>query len=179
MGWWTRWFGRPAAPAPSVDVAEVKREIHRMEIREAQHVAERRQVLAERDRLWSEGKACTDPVRRRGLARRYLEAGARAHRIEDALTRVGKEMLALTRIRIGLEQARTPGNPLLERFSEADACQLDALMIDDRVTEEMYRARLDQLLGQTDAACVAPTAPQPAGASDLREEDILAKWESE
>lgn len=176
MGWWQR-LRRPERGEPELDLAGVAREEKRMEIREAQGVAQCRKLSHERDELQRQGRAETDEHRRRVLARRYLDCLNRLHRSEADLARTSKELLALMRIRTLLDQARTPGNALLERFDEAEAMRLDGLLIDDRVSEEMYREKLDLLLGKSaaipgEARVSSPTPPTAPPSED----EVLEQW---
>ncbi len=180
MAIWDRWIRRKprAKEAPPLDVAEVKREEKRMEIREAQLAAEHTKLERERERLFKEGAAEKAEPRRRTLARKLLETARRLRRCSQDHRRACKEALALARIRTVLEQARTPGNPLLERFDEVAALRMDGLLIDDRVTEEMYQEKLDALLGgRREALAAADPAPAPDPAAPAAtEEDVLELW---
>ena len=174
MSIWSKFFPKAHRDPAPPDVDAVKREERRMEIREAQLLAEGEKLARERERLYQQGAETRAPEKRRILARKYMDCLAKLRRCEADQLRAAKEVLALMRIRTALEKARTAGSPLLEKFDEAEAMRLDTLLIDDQVSEEMYQEKLDALLGRPpDARAAAPRVtgtPGPNGEDELMEE---------
>jgi hypothetical protein len=127
---------------------EIRVEEKRLEIRENQHLHQIEKYDKLREDVFNQGAKTKSPARRRIYARRFGEFSQRISMIERELTHVVKELMTMNRVRSILERQRLiPVQNILQRLNEEDMIKLTALLEDDKVSEEMYLAKLDSLLG--------------------------------
>ncbi|MBI5369101.1 MAG: hypothetical protein HZA54_18845 [Planctomycetes bacterium] len=171
MPLWDRLFGRKQDPS-LLELELVKREEKRLELREAQLVAQIEKLEGEKETVFAAGAKTTSLPRRRMYARRFGDLVARLALSDRDLARGSKELLTLGRIRGALERKATPLGSVLAGMSERQAVELARLLEDDRLSEELYLTKLDGLLGLADDPAYEAA---PVGGPG---QDVLKAWEA-
>lgn len=153
---------------------ELRREEKRLEIRENQLVAQQEKLDREKEDIFQQGVKNKSAVRRRMYARRFNDLMGRLRLMDRELSRVSKEVMTLSRIRALVERTKSPKSVtgILNKLSDANLDELQALLEDDKIGEEFYLQKLDTLLG---------VANDPAyEASEIGNEglEVLKTWEA-
>ncbi len=153
---------------------ELRREEKRLEIRENQLVAQQEKLDREKEDIFQQGVKNKSVVRRRMYARRFNDLMGRLRLMDRELSRVSKEVMTLSRIRALVERTKSPKSVtgILNKLSDANLDELQALLEDDKIGEEFYLQKLDTLLG---------VANDPAyEASEIGNEglEVLKTWEA-
>lgn len=153
---------------------ELRREEKRLEIRENQLVAQQEKLDREKEDIFQQGAKNKSVVRRRMYARRFNDLMGRLRLMDRELSRVSKEVMTLSRIRALVERTKSPKSVtgILNKLSDANMDELQALLEDDKIGEEFYLQKLDTLLG---------VANDPAyEATEIGNEglEVLKTWEA-
>ena len=126
---------------------ELRREESRLQIRETQAATRFDRLDGERQEIFRRGFDIKSPARRRMLARRFEEKKNEMELVERELTRLSKELMTVTAIRHLQERRTKERKSVLEAIEKADEAELQALFEDDRIGEEVYREKLNAVLG--------------------------------
>ena len=153
---------------------ELRREEKRLEIRENQLVAQQEKLDREKEDIFQQGVKNKSVVRRRMYARRFNDLMGRLRLMDRELSRVSKEVMTLSRIRALVERTKSPKSVtgILNKLTDANLDELQALLEDDKIGEEFYLQKLDTLLG---------VANDPAyDATEIGSEgmEVLKTWEA-
>ncbi|KAF0243380.1 MAG: hypothetical protein FD180_3420 [Planctomycetota bacterium] len=153
---------------------ELRREEKRLEIRENQLVAQQEKLDREKEDIFQQGVKNKSVVRRRMYARRFNDLMSRLRLMDRELSRVSKEVMTLSRIRALVERTKSPKSVtgILNKLTESNLDELQALLEDDKIGEEFYLQKLDMLLG---------VANDPAyDATEIGSEgmEVLKTWEA-
>ncbi|MEK7466577.1 MAG: hypothetical protein AAB074_04110 [Planctomycetota bacterium] len=153
---------------------ELRREEKRLEIRENQLVAQQEKLDREKEDIFQQGVKNKSVVRRRMYARRFNDLMSRLRLMDRELSRVSKEVMTLSRIRALVERTKSPKSVtgILNKLTDSNLDELQALLEDDKIGEEFYLQKLDMLLG---------VANDPAyDATEIGSEgmEVLKTWEA-
>lgn len=153
---------------------ELRREEKRLEIRENQLVAQQEKLDREKEDIFQQGAKNKSVIRRRMYARRFNDLMGRIRIMDRELARVSKELMTLGRIRALVERTKSPKTVtgILNKLTDSNLDELQALLEDDKIGEEFYLQKLDLLLG---------VANDPAyDATEIGNEgmEVLKTWEA-
>lgn len=136
----TAWF-KPDGTLQDLSAEDLKREEHRLRIREEQLVARLQQVLSDKEQAFRVGAENRSVALRRILARRFAGASAEQDDLERDLLRLGKDLVTIRAfLRLGEANRRPKG------VGDVVA-ELQVAYEDDRAGEAAYRDALFQALG--------------------------------
>lgn len=136
----SQWF-KPDGLLQDLSMEDLRREEHRLRIREEQAVARLQQLVADREEAFLRGAADRSVALRRILARRFAAASLEQGKTERDLLRLGKD---LHTVRAFLSLAENPKRP---KGIGDGAADLQVSYEDDRVGEAAYREALHGALG--------------------------------
>lgn len=155
-----------------LDPDDLKREEKRLEIRENELIGRIEKIEEKKQDLFRKGAKTSSRARRRIYARRYKDFTRRAQMLDREVSRVTKEIMTLERIRMILPREEGTVGGILDRMDESTVTELQQMLEDDKITEEMYLNKLDNLLGITEDDIYQP---EP---TDEEEMDIIKTWEA-
>jgi hypothetical protein len=134
------WF-KPDGVLQDLSAEDLRREEHRLKIREEQLVARLQQVITDREAAFTRGAEDRSVSLRRILARRFAACTAEQSTLERDLLRLGKEMWTVRSFLALTEAGKRP-----KGVGDAVA-ELQVSYEDDRVGESPYRDLLRKSLG--------------------------------
>jgi hypothetical protein len=131
---------------------EVRVEEKRLELRENQLVKKMERLDVEKNDLFKKGAETKSRALRQIYARKFEEATKRGQLEELELSRLGKEIRVVGRIRMVLErQQKAPSAmPLLERLDETQLHELMKLVDTAELKDAEFMEKVDVLLGITE-----------------------------
>lgn len=133
------WF-KPDGTMQDLSPEDLRREEHRLRIREDQAVARLQLIIAEKEEAFARGAADRSLALRRILARKFASASAEQSRVERDLLRLGKDLhtvRAFLSLAEGGRKSKGPGEAVAD---------LQVSYEDDRVGEAAYRDALHAAL---------------------------------
>lgn len=132
---------------------QVKREEIRLGIRESQSLAKMEKTEKEREDIFAQGTRIRSPLKRRQLARTYEMKTRQGQMMERELAMMSKELTTLSALRLALERKQMGREGLSRLLMRVDEVQLMGMLEDDKISNEMYLEKLNDVLGVvTDAA---------------------------
>ena len=134
------WF-KPDGALQELTVDDLRREEHRLKIREEQLVARLQQVLTEKESAFRNGAENRSLALRRILARKFAAGTADQVQLERDLLRIGKDLGTVRSLLALLESNRKP------KGVGDQVAELQVSYEDDRIGEAAYRDALDKSLG--------------------------------
>jgi hypothetical protein len=134
------WF-KPDGALQELTVDDLRREEHRLRIREEQLVARLTQVLGEKESAFRSGAENRSLALRRILARRFASGTAEQVQLERDLLRLGKD-LGTVRAFLGIAEGNRKVKGLGDQVAE-----LQVSYENDRVGEAAYHEALVKALG--------------------------------
>ena len=134
------WF-KPDGALQELTVDDLRREEHRLKIREEQLVARLQQVLADKESAFRNGAENRSLALRRILARKFAAGAAEQVQLERDLLRIGKD-LGTVRAFLTLAEANKKARGVGDQVAE-----LQVSYEDDRIGEAAYRDLLGKALG--------------------------------
>src|SRR5512146_1838715 len=120
---------------------DLRREEHRLKIREEQLVARLQQVLGEKEDAFARGAENRSLSLRRILARKFATGAADQVLLERDLLRLGKDLVSVRALLALGESAKKP------RGVGDQVAELQVAYEDDKVGESAYRDALGKALG--------------------------------
>jgi hypothetical protein len=136
----TTWF-KPDGALQEMTPEDLRREEHRLRIREEQLFARLQQILSDREEAFRRGAEDRSLALRRILARKFAAGGAEQAALERDLLRVGKE-LGCVRAFLALSESAKKVKGVGDLVAE-----LQVSYEDDRVGEAAFRESLGKALG--------------------------------
>lgn len=134
------WFKADGA-LQDLSTDDLRREEHRLRIREEQLVARLQQVLADKEEAFARGAENRSLSLRRILARKFAAGAAEQTTLERDLLRLGKDLVTVRALLALAEAAKKP------RGVGDQVAELQVSYEDDRVGESAYRDSLNKALG--------------------------------
>jgi hypothetical protein len=136
----TTWFKADGA-FQELSVDDLRREEHRLKIREEQLVARLQQVLADKEGAFTRGAENRSLALRRILARKFAAGAADQVLLERDLLRLGKDLVTVRAFLALPEGGKRP------KGVGDQVAELQVSYEDDRVGESAYRDALGKSLG--------------------------------
>ncbi len=155
-----------------IDPEELAREEKRLEIRENQLIERIEKIEEKKKEIFQEGAEASSKARRRIYARRYNDFTKRALMLDREVSRVTKEIMTMERIRMILPREEGTVGGVLDRLDESAVAELQTMLEDNKVSEEMYMNKLDDILGITEDDIYEPET------ADEEEMDLIKTWEA-
>jgi hypothetical protein len=152
--------------------AELAREESRLQIRESQAASKLDRLDGERQEVFRRGFDIKSPARRRILARKFEEKKAEMGLVERDLRRLSKEIMTVSALHHLQGRRGKEKDGVLSALERADEAELQVLFEDDRISEEIYREKLNAILGIS--------ADEALGAEDdlgAEGRSVLEVWE--
>jgi len=125
---------------------QVKREEIKLGIRESQTLAKLEKLEKEREDIFSKGMKIKSPPRRRQLARLYEAKSSGVKMMERELGVLSKEITTISALKLALERRQTSKDGVSRILERVDEAKLMVLLEDDKVTQEMYLEKLNNVL---------------------------------
>lgn len=155
-----------------LDPEDLKREEKRLEIRENELIGRIEKIEEKKKDIFRKGAEASSRARRRIYARRYKDFTRRARMLDREVGRVTKEIMTLERIRMILPREEGTVGGILDRMDQSTVTELQSMLEDDKITEEMYLNKLDDILGITEDDVYEPEL------EDEEELDVIKTWEA-
>lgn len=155
-----------------IPIEEIRLEERRKEVRENQLIAQVEKMDKEKEEIFREGAKCKSAERRKIYARRFNDLMTRIKFADRDLNMVSKELMLLGRIRAIRERSSTQTSSILSNLNEKNMTEIAKLLENEKITEEMFLTKCDELLG---------IANDPAYAmEDLGKEgsSVMKAWEA-
>jgi hypothetical protein len=151
---------------------ELRREEERLRIRENQALSRLEKLEEEREAIFRRGALACTPVRRRILARLFAGRQGECERIEEELSRLTKESLAVAAIRYRLERRQEGDSNALKKVSGNDVDGLAANWENLGVSEVDFASEVKNVLGK-----VSRSRGDPLKGISRRAREIMEIWE--
>lgn len=136
----TSWF-KPDGALQDLSGDDLRREEHRLKIREEQLVARLQQVLGDKEEAFTRGAENRSLALRRILARKFASGAADQVLLERDLLRLGKDLVTVRSFLALGESSKRP------KGVGDQVAELQVAFEDDRVGESAYRDALGKSLG--------------------------------
>ena len=134
------WF-KPDGAVQDLTADDLRREEHRLRIREEQAVARLQQLVSEKEEAFRRGAEDRSVALRRILARKFAAAASEQATVERDLLRLGKDLVTV-RAFLAMQNGAKKGKGIGEA-----AAELQVTYEDDRAGEASYRDGLHKALG--------------------------------
>ncbi len=125
---------------------QVKREEIRLQIRENQTLGKLEKLEKEREDIFAQGSKVKSPPRRRQLARLYELKSSGVKTLERELAVLSKEITTVSALKLALERREMSREGLSHLLNRVDEAELMTCLEDDKITQEMYLEKLNNVL---------------------------------
>ncbi len=125
---------------------QVKREEIRLTIRENQTLARLEKQEKEREDIFAKGSKIKAPARRRQLARLYEMKSSGIKTLERELAVISKELTTISALKLALERQQMSRDGVSRLLNRVDEAKLMTYLEDDKISQEMYLEKLDNVL---------------------------------
>jgi len=125
---------------------QVKREEIRLNIKENQTLAKLEKLEKEREDIFARGLKMKSPAHRRQLARLYEMRSSGVKTLERELQLISKELTTMSALRLALERQQSSREGVSKILRQVDEAQLMTYLEDDKITQEMYLEKLNNVL---------------------------------
>jgi len=125
---------------------QVKREEIRLNIKENQTLAKLEKLEKEREDIFARGLKMKSPAHRRQLARLYEMRSSGVKTLERELQLISKELTTMSALRLAFERQQSSREGVSKILRQVDEAQLMTYLEDDKVTQEMYLEKLNNVL---------------------------------
>jgi hypothetical protein len=129
-----------------LSLEQVKREEIRLGIKETQTLAKLEKMEKEREEIFARGTKLKSPAHRRQLARLYEARSSGVKALERELAVLSKELTTISALKLALERRSPAREGLSKILRKVDEAELMTYLEDDKITQEMYLEKLNNVL---------------------------------
>jgi hypothetical protein len=125
---------------------QVKREEIRLGIKENQTLGKLEKLEKEREEIFARGMKMKSPAHRRQLARLYEMKAGGVKTMERELALLSKELTTISALKFALERQQSSREGVSKVLRRVDEAQLMTYLEDDKISQEMYLEKLNNVL---------------------------------
>ena len=151
---------------------QVRREEIKLGIRESQTLAKLERSEKEREEIFAQGMKQKSPARRRQLARLYEARSSGVKMMERELSVISKELTTISALKLALERQQHSREGVSKLLNRVDEAQLMTYLEDDKITQEMYLEKLNNVL-----STVTDNATQITETLGKEGNDVMQVWQ--
>lgn len=130
----------------ALSLDQVKREEIRMGIKENQTLSKLEKLEKEREEIFARGLKMKSPAHRRQLARLYEMKAGGVKTLERELAVISKELTTMSALKLALERQQSSREGVSKLLHQVDEAQLMTYLEDDKISQEMYLEKLNNVL---------------------------------
>jgi hypothetical protein len=124
----------------------VRREEIRLGIKENQTLGKLEKLEKEREEIFARGMKMKSPAHRRQLARLYEAKAGGVKTLERELSLLSKELTTISALKLALERQQSSREGVSKVLRRVDEAQLMTYLEDDKISQEMYLEKLNNVL---------------------------------
>jgi hypothetical protein len=129
-----------------LSLEQVKREEIRLGIKENQTLGKLEKLEKEREEIFARGMKMKSPAHRRQLARLYEMKAGGVKTLERELALISKELTTISALKLALERQQSSREGVSKVLRRVDEAQLMTYLEDDKISQEMYLEKLNNVL---------------------------------
>jgi hypothetical protein len=134
---------------------EVKRAEIKLQMRENQTISKLERIEKEREELFTKGAKIKSPTRRRQIARQYEQKSHGVKMMEHDLTLISKELTTIKALKLAFERREMARQGIGHILNRVDEAELMTLLEDDKISQEMYAEKLNEVMNTVNDANMA------------------------
>jgi hypothetical protein len=155
-----------------LSLEQVKREEIRLGIKENQTLGKLEKLEKEREEIFARGLKMKSPAHRRQLARLYEAKAGGVKTLERELALISKELTTISALKLALERQQSSREGVSKVLRRVDEAQLMTYLEDDKISQEMYLEKLNNVL-----SAVTDNASQITESLGKEGSEVMDVWQ--